>query len=365
MHADSPPLPEALGDTAALGAFLRARGILDEPFTAAAIGDGHSNLTFVITGVESGRRVVLRRPPDHGSGSYDVLREARFIQALAGTTVPVPRVLATADPLNDGGAPLPVACFVETYVPGVVVTTATPDALADPATRLRCGLAMADALATLHAVDPERARRGGPGSASSADGRAHAGPRDGSDPGQTGPNRRLVERLARLVQTDDGEVEGRFRPAHDWLLAHAPAAGERRIVHGDYRLGNIMFDPSSPGRIAAILDWELATIGDPRIDLAWMLLCTPDPGEPPLPIHALDAALAEQGWPSRAALLERYEAAAGHAPGPLEWFTVLAAWKLAALYAYSARTSADPYYDDDTHVTRFLDAANRRAGIAA
>jgi len=134
---------------AKLAAFLEARGLTRGDVTTRPIGDGHSNLTFLVS--DGSRRVVVRRPPPPPTppGAHDMLREARLIGALAGTAVPVPRLLATAR----AGEVIDVPCYVMSFAVGPVVTTGTPSPLDSPALRRRIGHALADTLADLHAVD--------------------------------------------------------------------------------------------------------------------------------------------------------------------------------------------------------------------
>src|SRR5438105_3475287 len=134
---------------AKLAAFLGGRGLTRGDVKTWPIGDGHSNLTFLISDGE--RQVVVRRPPPPPTppGAHDMLREARLVGALAGTAVPVPRLLATAG----AGEVVDVPFYVMSFAPGPVVTTGTPPALDSPALRRRIGQALVDTLADLPAVD--------------------------------------------------------------------------------------------------------------------------------------------------------------------------------------------------------------------
>jgi len=307
-------------DLGALEGFLRARGLCDGPVTAHRIGDGHSNLTYLVT--DGTNSVVVRRPPPPPipPGAHDVLREAAFIGALAGTDVPVPSVLAT-----DDRGPF----FVMSYVDGPVVTTATPPGL----DRRVIGESLVDSLAALHAVDWRAA---------------------GLTGRPEGFNTRHVRRLRPLVAD---AAQPAFAELGDWLTHNAPPESGATIVHNDYRLGNVILTP--PGRVAAILDWELATIGDPLFDLAYFLASWPEPGERLTPTVELGRAALEPGYPSRADLGARYAERTGRDLANLAWYTVLALWKLAVLYEYSHRKALDPYYADPALVQSFLTAAQR------
>ncbi|GLZ48128.1 acyl-CoA dehydrogenase [Actinomycetospora sp. NBRC 106375] len=330
----------------ALTGFLRRHGLVDGPVTTRPIGDGHSNLTDLVD--DGTRRVVVRRPPPPPvpPGAHDVLREAALMRGLAGTGVPVPAVLATAGPGEVVDAPL----LVMSHVAGPVVTTATPDALAAPRTRRELGEAVVDALVGLHAVP----WRGTP--------LAELGRPKGFA-------RRHLHRMARLVADDDGRLPDPFAGLHAWLDARAPADGEATVIHNDFRLGNLVLAPEPPGRVAAVLDWELATLGDPLLDVAYLLACHPVAGEPLTPTAAMATAVLEPGWPARDELAARYAAATGRDLSGLAWYTALVSWKLAVLYEYSRRRLGDgigdPYYADPALVRSFLDAGRAAAGLTS
>jgi aminoglycoside phosphotransferase (APT) family kinase protein len=333
----------------ALARFLRERGLCDGHPSGAdleirPIGDGHSNLTFAVT--DGTNRVVIRRPPPppEPPGAHDVLREARLMDALRDTAVPVPAVLATAR----AGEITNVPCYVMSFAEGPVVTTATPAPLGRPAIRRQIGEALTDTLASLHAVDWRAA------------GLAGLGRPDGF-------NARHLRRIGQLAADRHGNLPTRFAAAGAWLTTHVPPESGAAIVHGDYRIGNVVLGPAPPGRVAAVLDWELATIGDPLLDIAYFLASVPEPGQPRTPVQDMSTAMLEDGWPGRAELAARYAERTGADLGGLAWYTVMALWKLAALYEYSRRRAAadggDDYYADEALVTSFLRAAHRAAGL--
>jgi aminoglycoside phosphotransferase (APT) family kinase protein len=293
-------------ELARLESFLRAGGICAGPLTVKPVGDGHSNLTFLAG--DGDRHVIVRRPPPPPlpPGAHDVLREATFISALARTAVPVPEVLAVAA----AGEVLEFPFFVMSYVPGPIATEATPEALSSPTDRRRMG---------------------------------------------------------RLIAEPAGDPPPEFAGIGTWLAAHVPPESGASIVHNDYRIGNVILGPAPPARIAAVLDWELAAIGDPLFDLGYFLAGYPVAGQPLTPTGAMGTAVLEPGYPSRDELAERYAAATGRGLAGLDWYIALAQWKLAVLYEYSRRRAAadhgDPYYDDPAQVRSFLDAAHRTAGL--
>ncbi|WP_433503059.1 phosphotransferase family protein [Pseudonocardia halophobica] len=314
-------------------------GIVDGPLTVRPIGDGHSNLTYLVSG---SRSVVVRRPPPPPlpPGAHDVLREARLLRGLAGTGVPVPEVLATAEAGEVIDSPL----YVMSHVEGSVVTTRTPDPLATPAQRRAIGESLVEALARVHAVDWRT-----------------AGLEDMGRP--EGFNLRHLKRMRRLVAYADGALPEAFAEVDAWLERNAPPESGESLVHNDFRLGNVILGPDAPGRVVAVLDWELATLGDPLFDVGYFLASWPVPGERPTPTGAFATAVLEEGYPTREELAERYAAVTGRDLSQLRWYTTMALWKLAVLYEYShcraLHSGGDPYYADPTLVTAFLDAAKK------
>jgi aminoglycoside phosphotransferase (APT) family kinase protein len=328
-------------DRAALAAFLGRHGLGGGHVTTRPVGDGHSNLTYLVSDGEH-RVVVVRRPPPPPvpPGAHDVLREAALLRGLADSDLPVPGVLATAEAgelLDD------VPLVVMEYVEGPVLTTRTPDALASPAARREVGDSLVDTLVALHGVDWRAAGLDSLGR-------------------PEGFNARHLRRLRRLVADDDGKLPEDFAEVDAWLDARVPPESGATIVHNDFRLGNVILGADPPGRVVAVLDWELATLGDPLFDVGYFLACWPEAGTALTPTEELGTAVLEPGWPTRDELAQRYAAATGRDLAGLAWYTTLALWKLAVLYEYSRRRGVDPYYDDPRLVRSFLDAARRSAG---
>jgi aminoglycoside phosphotransferase (APT) family kinase protein len=333
-------------DLARLATFLGDLDLTAGPVTARPIGDGHANLTFLVAD-EGGRAVVVRRPPPPPipRGANDMLREARLMEALAGTGVPVPTILA----VGQAGEVIDVPFYVMSYMKGVVFTDATPAALATPPVRCELAYALIDTLAALHAVD-WRAR----------------GLEDFGRPEDF--NARHLARMTRLVADEAGAPPPAFAPLAAWLTANVPVESGAAILHNDFRLGNVMLAAQPPGRVEAVLDWELATIGDPLLDVAYFLASSPHGDGPRTPTEDLATALLEDGYPTREELAERYAAATGRDLSGLRWYSALVQYKLAALYEHSHRRAVagvgDPYYADAELVPRFLAAGHRAAGYA-
>lgn len=324
----------------ALTAFLEARGVMSGRLTSKPIGDGHSNLTFLISNGEAA--VVVRRPPPPPlpPGANDMLREARFLAGLHGTGYPVPEVLATAQE----GEVLDVPFYVMSFARGHVVTTSTPQALATPEQRLNIAHSLVDNLARLHLTDYRA-----------------AGLDDLGRP--EGFNARHLKRMARLVQDAEGDLPEDFAGVYDWLATNVPAESGEAVIHNDYRIGNTMISLEAPGRVIAILDWELATLGDPLFDLGYFLSSVPEPGHARTPTEDLGTAMLEEGYPSRAELAARYAEQTGADLSHLNWYITLALWKLAALYEYSRRRGEDEYYLTPGLVDSFLAEARETSGL--
>ncbi|MFC6017056.1 phosphotransferase family protein [Plantactinospora solaniradicis] len=290
--------------------------LLAGPPRAALIAGGKSNLTYLVRGGD--REFVLRRPPlGHVlATAHDMGREFRVISALAGTEVPVPAALLHCADETVLGAPF----YLMERVPGVVFRSrAQTDPLA-PAQRRELALVMMDVLATLHTVDP------------AAVGLADFGRPEGF--------------LGRQVRRWGGQLDrsrSRALPGIDELRERLAAttpegANAGRIVHGDYRLDNLIADcppgpASGPVTIRAVLDWEMATLGDPLADLGllltyWEVLGDSDAADGNAVADGLGP---RAGFPSGAELIDRYAGRSDVDVGPLHWHVALGCFKLAVI----------------------------------
>jgi len=308
--------------------FLDAHGLGTGPLSAAPIGDGHSNPTFALRRGED--RFVLRRPPRPPlpPSAHDVLREHRVTAALAGTDVRVPAPLAACADAAVIGAPF----YVMEHLDGVVLATAIPEALDDPAMRGAVADELIDALAQLHLADWRRAGLG------------DFGRPDGFLERQV---RRFTDLWTRNRTREVAVVDEVGRR----LAAAVPVTQRASIVHGDYRLGNVMYAPAPPARLIAIVDWELATVGDPLTDVGYLLSSYLEPGEDPGVLGAISSLTQRDGFPSRARLVARYEAATGLRADGIAWYQALAHFKLAVILEGSYRrllagSTDDPWLHD-------------------
>jgi len=323
---------------AALETFLKEKGLFDQAPEPRRIGDGHSNLTYLIR--VKGGDAVLRRPPPPPipKGANDVLREARVLGALERQGVPIPKVLA----VSQAGETLDVPFYVMQHVPGYVITDRLPAMFDARCDAEAMAFALVDGLANLHAVDWQACGLGDFGR-----------PQDF--------NARHLKRLEGLMAMRNEPVPPFLSDMATHLKASIPSESGAAIVHNDYRLGNVIWSVAPSPRLLAILDWELATIGDPLLDLGYMVCCYPVKGEELTPTQELSAALLADGFPPREAIIERYARMTGKDPSSLGWYTAMASWKLAVLYEYQHRLGHDAYYEDATQAPRFIAAAERFA----
>ena len=276
------------------------------PLQFERLAGGHSNLTYRVVDAD-GRTVVLRRPPEGHllPTAHDMGREHRLIAALASTDVPVPQALAHCEDDAVTGAPF----YVMAHIEGAVLHSAElAIAHFDEATRAKIGVSFIEVLARLHAVDPDEVG--------------------------LGDLSKKQDYIARQLKTWWRQYESSrthddplLERIHEWLLANIPEQGPARVVHGDYRLGNCI--STDDGRIAAVLDWEIATLGDPLADLGYVLATWPEPGDGI--VASTSATSMAPGFPSRAELLERYGAATGADLAHIDYYVAWANWKTACI----------------------------------
>ncbi|MEJ7893894.1 MAG: phosphotransferase family protein [Solirubrobacteraceae bacterium] len=291
-----------------LMAFLDAAGLGSGEMEIEPVGDGHSNVTYVVR--REGAEVVLRRPPRPPlpPSAHDVLREARVIAALDGRGVRVAKVLAVGDDPAIIGSPF----YVMERVEGEVVSDQMPAVLDEPAERRRMGEELIDALVEVHGADWRAAGLEGFGK-------------------PQGYLERQLRRFTGLWEHNKTRDINAVETVGEWLRTNLPESGEATVVHGDYRLGNTMFaagGDGSPARLIAIFDWEMATIGDPLADLGYLCALWTQEGDPSGGLREhLGKVTRLEGFPTRAALVARYEEGSGRAMGDMRWYMTLAIWK--------------------------------------
>ncbi|MER7687230.1 phosphotransferase family protein [Streptomyces sp. NPDC097610] len=278
------------------------------PFRYTRITGGHSNLTYLLSDLDA-RRWVLRRPPVGRllATAHDVLREHDVMLRVAGTGVPVPRMLGACDDERVTGAPF----YVMEYVDGIVVTTAADaDALLpDTDARIRAGTSLIDALAALHHIDVDAVGLGRLAR-------------------RSGYLDRQLKRWADQWEASRLGNLGGMAGLHSWLTEHQPAETGPRLVHGDFRLGNTLTDRA--GSVQAVLDWELCTLGEPLLDLAYFLRSWTAPDLRPgfaRPIVTLP------GFASGEELAAHYVQRSGRSIEELDYWRAFTAWRSAAILA--------------------------------
>jgi aminoglycoside phosphotransferase (APT) family kinase protein len=309
-----------------LGAFLDEHGLGDGQIEASPIGEGHSNVTYLIRRGDS--EMVLRRPPRPPlpPSAHDVLREARLLRALAGTPARVPPVLAVCDDPSTIGSPF----YVMERIPGEVIVTSIPDALDSPQERRRIAEELIDALAEIHAVDWQAAGLEGFGK-------------------PTGYLERQLRRFTGLWELNKTREIPAVERVGAWLAQNMPRSGPATIVHGDFRLGNTIYDAHAPARLRAVLDWEMATIGDPLADIGYLCMMWTESSDPTGGMReALGGVTRREGFPTRDELIASYEQRTGRSMRDLRWYTSLALWKSVVFMEGNykravAGTTDDPY----------------------
>lgn len=279
------------------------------PLEFRLIAGGRSNLTFEVRD-GGGTRYVLRRPPTSHvlPTAHDMAREYKIISALGPAGVPV----APAFGLSTDEAVNGAAFYVMGYVDGIIARSedeAKQDL--DLAARYQTGLAMIDTLAQIHGVDPDEVGLGDLGRKEDYISRQL---------------RRWFGNYQAALESRGGEGLADIDFVHDQLAAQIPEQGRAGVVHGDYRLDNCVV--SSDGRVLAVLDWELCTLGDPLADLGQLMVYWPEPGE----FSALgQSATTAPGFPSRTEMASRYEAATGRDLRRLDYYMAFGYWKLACI----------------------------------
>ena len=279
-----------------------------EPLSFTLIAGGRSNLTYRVSDA-SGRDFALRRPPTSHvlPTAHDMSREYRILAALAPLGLPVPTPLALCTDVEVNGP----AFYVMEFVDGAILRTrADAEATFDVATRARIGDELATTLARLHTVDIDEA------------GLADLARHDGYI-------ERQLRRWYTQFQASSSEIDHRV-PLVDEMFAklseRIPAQQRTSVVHADYRLDNTMV--ADDGSIAAVLDWELCTLGDPLADIGTLLVYWTDPEDTNVPLSAVTAL---PGFPRRAEVAEMYAEAAGVDLGQINYFMAFAYWRLACI----------------------------------
>ena len=286
------------------------------PLAFQRISGGRSNLTYSVTDA-AGKRWALRRPPlgKRLASAHDMGREFRIISALQGTDVPVAPAVGLSE---EGEDPF----YVMGWVEGPILRSMDEaSAFPDPADRRAIGERVVDTLVAIHSVDPD-------------------------DVG-LGDLAKKEDYVARQLHRWQGQWEKQHTrelplvtEVHDRLAARIPEQGPATIVHGDYRLDNMILAPN--GEVAAVVDWELCTLGDPLADVGLLLVDWGEPGDEFTAL--LNPATAGDGFPSRDDVRRRYAEQSGRDLSEIDYYVALGLWKLAIiLEGVFARYAAGQY----------------------
>jgi aminoglycoside phosphotransferase (APT) family kinase protein len=295
--------------------FLDANGLGSGDTKLEPIGEGRSNVTYLVARGDA--TFVLRRPPrpPWPPSAHDVIREARVLGALEGKAR-VPKVHAVCLTNAVIGAPF----YVMELIDGDVITDEVPEGLDRRAT----AESLVDALVELHALDY-----------------------DAAGLSEIGRPARYLERQLKRFEGVWEHNKTREIPAVEsvaaWLKDNTPVSPAATLVHGDYRLGNAVVRDS---KVVAILDWEMATVGDPLADLGYLCATWSDRDDGELAMFEPSPATREEGFPRRPELVARYEDRSGRPMTDIRWYQTLALWKAAVFMEGNYRRAVSGATDD-------------------
>jgi aminoglycoside phosphotransferase (APT) family kinase protein len=340
--------PDERLDKTRLEPYLRARlPGAEGPLRIAQFHGGKANLTYLLRFGESNspREFVLRRPPlgPIPPGAHDMRREHRVLSALHRRFPPAPPSLLLCEDESVIGA----VFIIEERRRGFVIRDDIPAEFAGrPELNRRIGMALVDALAALHRIDPGEI---GLGDLGRVEGYLE---------------RQLSGWTRRWEAALGGPEEARSRagmaPVLDWLGRTLPQERAGALLHNDYRLDNCLLDPADPAHIVAVLDWDMCTRGDPLADLGYLLNYWVEPGDDPAWREIAAMPTWRDGFPSRTEAIARYGARTGSDVGEILWYQVFAAFKLAVII----QQIYIRFVRGQTQDARFATYARRVLGLA-
>lgn len=323
--SDQPATIEGV-DFAVLDAWMSERGLASGPISNVhQLTGGTQNI--LVRFDRGGVEYVLRRPPLHKRRRSDDImrREAKILAALASTDVPHPRLLAACEDTDVMGA----AFYLMEPINGANPVTDLPDSYrSDPSWRMQLGLAMADGAAAIGSVDHVALDL------------SDLGRPDGFLERQVDRWRHELDSYQELQGYDGPQIPEVVEVAA-WLESNLPRHSQAGLMHGDFHLANVMVAFDRPA-LAGIVDWEMATIGDPLVDLGWLLATWPA-DDAPVARFRLDP---WDNYPNRAQLIERYGERSTRDLADVDWYEVFACYKLGVVlegtYARACAGLADP-----------------------
>ncbi|HEY3193259.1 MAG TPA: phosphotransferase family protein [Solirubrobacterales bacterium] len=331
--------PEGIDRAGVEGWFEANIPEVELPLSFDRISGGRSNMTFRVRD-SAGHAWALRRPPlgRRLGSAHDMGREHRVISALQETPVPVPPVVGLCEDEPVNGAPFYVMGFID----GPILRSVEEAKQFDEAERRAIGERLVNTLVEIHRVDPDEVGLG-----------------------ELGRKEAYVERQLRRWQGQWEKSKTRELPAiddvHERLSARIPEQGPATIVHGDYRLDNMILSPT--GEVAAVVDWELCTLGDPLADVGMLLVYWSEEGDDFMPLFA--PATIAPGFPKRDDVRERYAERSGRDLSQIDFFIALGYWKLAIiLEGVYARYASGQYGKTDEGFQEFAKVVEHLAAAA-
>ncbi|WP_353366386.1 phosphotransferase family protein [Mycobacterium sp.] len=303
------------------GAALPGKG---EPLEARFLSGGTQNVIYELR--RGDERCVLRMPPPGAPPDRDkgIMREWRIIEALDGTEVPHTNAVGVCPDASVLGRPFYLMGFVDGWSPMELDQRRWPEPF-DSDLEARAGLAyqLAEGIALLSKVDWR------------AKGLQDLGRPDGFHERQVD---RWIGFLERIKQR---ELPG-LDVATDWLRAHRPLGFTPGLMHGDYQFANAMYRHRAPAQLAAIVDWEMGTVGDPKLDLAWMVQSWPTDTSGGQAADDSEMSYVDmRGMPSRDEVVAHYAEVSGRQVDDLDYYLVLAKWKLAIVLEQGFQRAGD------------------------
>lgn len=345
LEAPGAPEHEHVVNIENLRTYLDHLGLDHRDLAVTPLGDGHSNLTFALTA--GGRDFVLRRPP-RGTierGTHDVIRESRVLRALEDWEY-APRVVAACPETDVIGAPF----YIMERAPGVVIGEELPAGLDDRTSRRDIGARLVEVLAGLHSLDasaPSLQRLGRP--------RSYL--------------QRQVELFSGLWLANRTRDLPQVEAVASWLRTNLPSNEHTSVVHGDFRLGNVLFMDSQPARVSAVLDWEMATLGDPYADIGYLSAFWVEQDDLHIKMFELSSSTRAPGFLSRDELVSAYEERIGRSVPSIAWYQTLALWKVLVLMEGNYKRTITGLSDDpfnrafDEGVVELADLATHVANL--
>lgn len=321
-----------LVDQEALATRLTAELGAAEKYEIERFPGGHSNETLFMTWDD--HDLVLRRPPpgETAENAHDVLREYHVMDALQDTNVRVPSTVLACDDHSVVGSDF----YVMERIEGPVLRNDEVARFSNSGSRQTIAEELVDRLVEIHSVDVERV--------------------DLTDFGR--PDGFLTRQVSRWREQFDWACETTaeereipsLKRVQEWLGQNIPEPPPSTLVHGDYKLDNVIFEPDGSPKIAAIVDWEMSTLGDPLTDLSWLLTYWEDAGDEDCAIPELIPTFTRrEGYPTKADLVNQYERATGTTFEHDRFYRALAVYKLAAICEMFYRRYLEGSSDDSMY----------------